>query len=164
MGRNVKPRVHSPLPPHIYTHKHTLYATLCTRQMPCEEAFQTKQIMTKQGGWVCVCVCAWLCECVFAVMWVCLCVSCRSPCQAIYKSKARQGKFLTGKTAGDAPDAIPILGLGVSTDAQTRLHSTRFWFQDFITIGLINTVDVRHEMSAHFSHWYKAKCKVLCPD
>lgn len=47
MERNVKPRVHSPSPSH--TQAHTPYATLCTRQMPSEEAFQTKQITTKQG-------------------------------------------------------------------------------------------------------------------
>lgn len=107
-----------------HPHGHKPYATLCTRQMPSEEAFQTKQITSKQGE----------CVCVFAVMLVCVCVSCRSPCQAIYKSKARQGKFLTGKTAGDAPDSIPSLGVITQHSiASSRLHSTQFRFQDFIT-------------------------------
>lgn len=51
-----------------HPHRHKPYATLCTRQMPSEEAFQTKQITSKQG--VCVCTRVY----VYAVMLVCVCV------------------------------------------------------------------------------------------
>lgn len=117
MERNVKPRVHSSPHTHTSTHPTRRYV-----HVKCQVKKHFKQSKSRLNrGCAGVCVCLGVCMCICGDVSVLVCVSCRSPCQAIYKSKARQGKFLTGKTAGDAPDSI--LGLGVSTVDASSFHS-----------------------------------------